>query len=87
MSKDEHRPIVSFESRLSAEIVQRMLSEANIATYVVAGELAVGVATKYRLLVSPADYARARFVLSNSEFTDSELTYLATGELGVEDES
>ncbi len=67
---------------MSAEIIQQFLEDADVPTHISPGGLAAGIETDFRLSVPPSLVHRARWILANSDFSDSELRFLATGELG-----
>ena len=62
-----------------------ILEDEKVHTKVEAyGSLTAGVPAGYRVLVDPRQLHRALWVLRESDLTDRELCYLATGRLGDE---
>ncbi|MAG29764.1 MAG: hypothetical protein CL908_02585 [Deltaproteobacteria bacterium] len=80
MSQGNWQPLLEFQSRTSAEIVRGLLEAADVPTYLSAGGLAAGLEADFRLSVPPSLAHRARWILATSDFSESELNYLATGE-------
>ena len=77
--------IIEFESLGAAQAVQGMLESADVPSFVDVVATHGGVPTKARLTVGPDKAHRARWLLAESEFSDRELTYLATGEFNPDD--
>lgn len=73
--------IAEFQSSAAAGVAQALLSSADVHSWLEVVELTVGVPSRFRLLVRSSLAHRARWILSESDITDRELTYLATGEL------
>lgn len=80
MNSDSWQAVLEFASRASAEAVGAVLEAEGVPVLVTPRELVAGLEAKFLLSVPESLAHRARWVLSESEFTDSELTYLATGE-------
>ncbi len=70
----------TFDDRANAELVADHLTQNGVPARIDYGSLESGV-DGIRLYVSSQLAHRARWLLSESEFTDSELEYLATGKL------
>lgn len=79
-------PFLRFESRGAADAVASVLETEDVPTAIVACRLVRGIESDFELSVPDELLHRARWVLANSEFSDSELTYLATGQLGNKDQ-
>ncbi len=85
MQNHDWQPFLGFASRGSAEAVAIILESEEVPTLVKAAHLTAGIESDFVILV-PAHLAhRARWVLAQSDFTESELNYLATGELSSSD--
>ena len=82
MSQPDWQPLLEFQTRMSAEIIQQLLEEADVPTHLSPGGLAAGIEVDFRLSVPPSLAHRARWILANSDFSESELCFLATGEMG-----
>ena len=89
MSEDEAKtggPFVrDFDSQGAAEAIQAMLKTEGVPSSVRATATLCAVASRFRLTVEPDMAHRARWFFSQSEFSDGELTFLATGELDPEE--
>ena len=81
MESDPWQPVLQFPSRASAEAVGAILEAEGVPTLVTARKLVAGLEGSFALSVPSSLAHRARWVLDQSEFSDSELAYLATGEL------
>ena len=82
---DPDELIAEFESSGAAAVAQALLSSADVHSWLETVELTAGVPSRFRLLVRSSSAHRARWVLSESDITDRELAYLATGELDTDD--
>jgi hypothetical protein len=71
--------IGEFDCRLSAEVLGRLLEAEGVQFTIDPVKPMLGFPTKFRLLVPDSMAHRARWILSDSEFTDRELDFLATG--------
>lgn len=76
------QPILEFSDRASAVFVATYLESEGVTTAIDCGSLLSGVQTNFHLFVEASLAHRARWILAQSEFTDSELNFLSTGELG-----
>ena len=85
LEDDVWQPFLRFASRGSAEAVAVVLDAERVPTLLVAGSVVAGVDADFVLAVPAALAHRARWVLAQSDFTDAELEFLATGELGSDD--
>jgi len=84
MSQPDWQLLLEFQTRMSAEIIQQFLEEADVPTYLSSGGLSAGLESVFRLSVPSSLAHRARWILATSDFSDSELRFLATGELEEE---
>jgi len=75
-------PILKFSDRASAELIATFLESEGVTTAIDCGSLLSGVQADFHLFVQASLAHRARWILAQSEFTDSELNFLSTGELG-----
>jgi len=67
---------------LSAQALCERLVAEGVTARVQSDTSLLGAARLCRILVPQEALHRAKWVLSNSQFTDAELEWLATGELG-----
>ena len=77
-------PIAEYSDRGSADAIAGLLSGEGVHPRIEAYGLVAGVPAGYRILVDPRQAHRASCVLRESELSDGELAYLATGELARE---
>jgi hypothetical protein len=85
-SKPNWEVIVSLSDLPSAHVLATRLEAEGVAALVTSDTQLLGEARACDVLV-PSELAhRARWLLSQSEFTDEELNYLATGKLDGADE-
>lgn len=77
---DPSVPLGRFTSRASAEAFRSLLQAEGVGSWIVPRKLVAGLEADFVLSVARSQLHRARWLLSESEFTDAELTYLATGE-------
>ena len=75
-------PIGEFSDRGSADAIAGILQGEGVHSNVEPHGLLAGIAAGYRVLVDPRQLHRARWVLRESDLTEGELSFLATGELG-----
>jgi hypothetical protein len=80
-------PIAEFSDRGSADAIAGILEGENVRTKVEPAGFPTYVPSSYRVLVDPRQAHRARWILQETEISESELSYLATGELGREPDS
>ena len=76
--------VAEFSDLGSADAIAGVLRGESVQAKVEASRYTAGVPSAFRVLVDPRQLHRARWVLQDNEYTDGELTYLATGELGKE---
>ncbi len=85
MNRKEWQPFEIFSDRGSAEALAAVLGSEGVPARVESSELVAGIEARHRVLVPSALAHRARWVLADSDLTDSELGYLATGEFSEAD--
>ena len=81
MSDDASVVIGKFASRASAEAFRALLQAEGVSSSIRPRKLVAGLEADFELSVAQSQLHRARWLLSQSEFTEAELAYLATGEL------
>lgn len=81
MTRERWQPFRTFFDRGSAEAMVVVLDSEGVPARVESSELVAGIESRYSVLVPSSLAHRARWVLADSDLTDSELDYLATGEL------
>lgn len=81
MEDHDWQPFLGFESRGSADVVAIVLESGDVPTLVETSGLVAGIETGFVLFVPEHLAHRARWVLAQSDFSESELNYLATGNL------
>jgi hypothetical protein len=81
MNQKEWKPFEVFSDRGSAEALVAVLGSEGVPARVESSELVAGIEARYRVLVPSSLVHRARWVLADSDLTESELDYLATGKL------
>ena len=81
MSRNDWQPFQTFSDRGSAEARAGVLESEGVPARVASSELVAGIETRHRVLVPSSLVHRANWVLADSDLTDSELDYLATGKL------
>ena len=74
-----------FADPISAEALCGRLSSEEVPCRIVSDESLPGLATAFAVLVPAELIHRAQWILQQSDFSDEELTYLATGELPTGD--
>ena len=68
----------------SAHALVEVLTAHGIASHVVPDSTLLGEALPCRVMVDSALVHRAQWVMSQGQFTDEELTFLATGEVSCD---
>ncbi len=76
--------VAEFEDLTSADVAVALLENENVRAMVGPFRSISGALAAFQVLVDSRQLHRARWVLQESDLTDAELTYLATGELGRE---
>lgn len=79
MQKSDWVTVVSLDDTLSAQVIIDRLAGEGLRTQLRADTALLGAARRCEVLVPAESAARARQLLSEQEFTDAELTSLATG--------
>lgn len=85
MNQKEWQPFEIFSDRGSAEALVAVLGSEGVPARVESSGLVAGIEARYRVLVPSSLVHRARWVLADSDLTDSELDYVATGKLSDND--
>jgi hypothetical protein len=80
-AREEWQPFRTFSDRGSAEALAVVLDSEGVPARVASSRLVAGIETRYCVLVPTALAHRATWVLADSDLTDAELDYLATGKL------
>ena len=79
--RDKWQPFQTFSDRGSAEVLAAVLDSEGVPARVESSKLVAGIESRYCVLVPASLAHRANWVLADSDLTDSELEYLATGKL------
>jgi hypothetical protein len=79
--RDEWQPFQTFSDRGSAEALAAVLDSEGVPARVESSKLVAGIESRYCVLVPASLAHRANWVLADSDLTDAELDYLATGKL------
>ena len=79
--REEWQPFRTFSDRGSAEALVAVLDSEDVPARVESSKLVAGIESQYCVLVPASLAHRANWVLADSDLTESELDYLATGEL------
>jgi hypothetical protein len=74
--------VATFPDVASAHVMATMLRGEGIPAMVVTDSSLLAEARRSDVQVPPALARRAHWLMSQAQFTDAELTFLATGELG-----
>lgn len=86
MPDDTWSVVATFADPLSAEALSGRLTSEEVPSQVSSNQTLPGLATEFAVLVPAELLHRAQWVLKQVNFSDQELTYLATGELPDGDE-
>jgi len=81
MKREEWQPFQTFSDRGSAEAMAVVLDCEGVPTRIESSKLVAGVEARHCVLVPASLAHRAKWVLADTDVTDSELEYLATGKL------
>jgi hypothetical protein len=73
--------VASFADPLSAEALAGRLTSEDLPCQVSSNQTLPGLATEFAVLVPTELLRKAQWVLKQVNFSDQELTYLATGKL------
>jgi len=79
--QEEWQPFQTFSDRGSAEALAVVLDSEGVPARVASSGLVAGIESRYCVLVPVSLAHRATWVLADSDLTDAELDYLATGKL------
>jgi hypothetical protein len=81
MNREEWQVFQTFSDRGSAEALAAVLASEDVPARVESSKLVAGIETRHGVLVPASLVHRAKWVLADSDLSDSELDYLATGKL------
>ena len=81
MKQEEWKPFQAFSDRGSAEALAVVLDSEGVPARIESSKLVAGIETRHCVLVPASLVHRAKWVLADTDLTDSELDYLATGKL------
>lgn len=81
MSGEDWELFQTFSDRGSAEALAVVLDSEGVPARVESSTLVAGIETRHGVLVPASLVHRAKWVLADSDLSDSELDYLATGKL------
>jgi hypothetical protein len=81
MNREEWQLFQAFSDRGSAQAVAGVLESEGVPSRVESSKLVAGIETQHCVLVPASLVHRAKWVLADSDLSDSELDYLATGKL------
>ena len=77
--------VAAFADPISAEALSGRLNSEEVPCQVVSNETLPGLATEFAVLVPTELLHRAQWILKQADFSEPELTYLATGKLPDDD--
>jgi hypothetical protein len=78
--------VATFADPISAEALAGRLTADEVPCQVVSNQTLPGLATEFAVLVPAELLHRAQWLLKQTNFSEQELTYLATGKLPDPDE-
>jgi hypothetical protein len=81
MTRERWQPFRTFFDRGSAEAMVVVLEAEGVPARVESSGLVAGIEARYCVLVPSSLAHRAKWVLADTDLTESELDYLATGKL------
>lgn len=81
MTRDDWQQFETFSDRGSAEALAVVLECEGVPARVESSGLVAGIEARHCVLVPASLVHRAKWVLADTDLTDSELDYLATGKL------
>jgi len=73
--------VAVYSDRMSAEAALGLLAGTEIPAYISSDEHVPGLGTRFSILVPAEQLNRARWLVRESNLSERELTFLATGEL------
>ena len=85
MSETQWRLLACLSDVPSAAVLADILSSESVAVRVLTEAALMGQAAPCRVFVAAGQVHRARWILSQRSLSDSELTFLATGEMTEEE--
>jgi hypothetical protein len=68
-----------FDSQVTAEVIRSLLEAELVDCAIHPARLELGIPTKFRVSVPRSKLHRARWIIEQSDLTDRELEFLATG--------
>ena len=68
-----------FDSQVTAEVIRSLLEAESVDCAIVSARLELGIPAKFVLSVPRSKLHRARWIVEQSDLTDRELEFLATG--------
>lgn len=83
----EWQVVATFSDFASGHVIVTLFNREGLPAKLILGNPLLGDANGCEIRVPREMAHRARWILSEAEFTDAELTYLATGELGSNEET
>lgn len=81
MTPEEWKLFQTFSDRGSAEALVAVLGSEGVPARVESSKLVAGIEARHGVLVPVSLLHRAKWVLADSDLSESELDYLATGKL------
>lgn len=81
MPVDDWSEVVTHPDRISAEAVLGLLAQGDVPARIVSDEHLPGLGLFFSVVVPTELLHRARWLLSEAQVSEAELTYLATKEL------
>jgi hypothetical protein len=79
------REFATYGDAASAEVIAGLLRSEDVPARIVSDEPMPGLIRGFSVLVAPEMLHRARWILSQAQLSDAELSYYATGRLGEDD--
>jgi hypothetical protein len=76
----------TFGDRISAQALIGLLESEKLPCRFVSNEVVPGLGTEFSVLVHTNQLHRAEWIRKQSQVSEEELTYLATGELPADDQ-
>ncbi len=86
MPDDTWSAVATFSDPISAEAFAGRLTAEEVPCRIASNETLPGLASAFAVLVPAELLHRAQWILKQADFSEQELTYLATGELPNADE-
>jgi hypothetical protein len=79
------QPFAVYSDAGSAEVAAGLLRSEGVPVEVASDQPMPGLVQGFRLMVPESMLHRARWVVSNADFTEEELVFFATGQLNPDD--